>query len=89
MERLKYFIEIKRDVKTIFECLKRFNSQIFSNDTISKINTFALFKMESLDESYGKSLEGISSTAGIGLMWASMTWRISSATQFVIGIDKV
>lgn len=41
-------------------------------------------RIESLDASYGCSLDGISSTAGIDCMWASMAWRIISAMNWLI-----
>lgn len=41
-------------------------------------------RMESLDASYGCSLDGISNTAGIDCMWASMAWRIISAMNWLI-----
>ena len=42
--------------------------------------TLARRRIESFDASYGWSLEGISSTAGIGSLWLSITCLIISAT---------
>ena len=44
----------------------------------------ALRRMESLEASYGCSLEGISSTAGMDSMCWSMAWRIISAMNWLI-----
>lgn len=41
-------------------------------------------RMESLEASYGCSLEGISRTAGMDCMWASMAWRIISAMNWLM-----
>lgn len=41
-------------------------------------------RMESLDASYGCSLDGISNTAGIDCMWASIAWRIISAMNWLM-----
>lgn len=46
--------------------------------------TLARLNMESLLASYGWSFEGISRTAGTGEVWASITWRISSAQFWLI-----